>query len=201
MRLFNFAAVVSLMLCLATVVLWVRTYDAPENWTLTATNRYIARSYCGKVSLSQQHRVVLSLDGIPDFAPAMLPTVLQKGHLEPFSSVWLWNHERPRPWNRMGITWGEQPDGLVKMSIQFRPGQGSVLEATVARLVAVPYWLLFCVTACTPLIQAGRWVARHWRRSLLAGLCSSCGYNLTGNTSGICPECGTPIDEAARAKA
>ncbi len=24
-------------------------------------------------------------------------------------------------------------------------------------------------------------------------LCSSCGYNLTGNVSGICPECGEPI--------
>ena len=25
------------------------------------------------------------------------------------------------------------------------------------------------------------------------GHCQSCGYNLTGNTSGVCPECGTPI--------
>ncbi len=24
------------------------------------------------------------------------------------------------------------------------------------------------------------------------GCCQACGYNLTGNTSGICPECGTP---------
>ncbi len=26
--------------------------------------------------------------------------------------------------------------------------------------------------------------------------CSSCTYNLTGNLSGICPECGTPIVSA-----
>ncbi|MFI5378483.1 MAG: hypothetical protein ACHRHE_04240 [Tepidisphaerales bacterium] len=25
------------------------------------------------------------------------------------------------------------------------------------------------------------------------GICEKCGYNLTGNVSGICPECGTPI--------
>jgi hypothetical protein len=31
------------------------------------------------------------------------------------------------------------------------------------------------------------------RRSSLHALCASCGYNLTGNVSGICPECGTPI--------
>ncbi len=28
--------------------------------------------------------------------------------------------------------------------------------------------------------------------------CSKCGYNLTGNVSGTCPECGQPIDPAAR---
>ena len=24
--------------------------------------------------------------------------------------------------------------------------------------------------------------------------CTNCGYNLTGNVSGICPECGTPVE-------
>ena len=28
---------------------------------------------------------------------------------------------------------------------------------------------------------------RQWREH---GLCPACGYNLTGNTSGVCPECG-----------
>lgn len=31
-----------------------------------------------------------------------------------------------------------------------------------------------------------------------AGACQKCGYSLTGNTSGICPECGTPIGFAER---
>ena len=31
------------------------------------------------------------------------------------------------------------------------------------------------------------------RRERLAGHCPTCNYNLTGNTSGICPECGTSI--------
>jgi hypothetical protein len=30
-------------------------------------------------------------------------------------------------------------------------------------------------------------------RKRVGGLCLQCGYDLTGNTSGICPECGTPI--------
>jgi hypothetical protein len=30
------------------------------------------------------------------------------------------------------------------------------------------------------------------------GRCSSCGYDLTGNTSGVCPECGTPVSGRIR---
>jgi hypothetical protein len=37
-----------------------------------------------------------------------------------------------------------------------------------------------------------------WRktRAFPEGRCRHCGYNLIGNTSGICPECGTPIPVA-----
>jgi len=31
------------------------------------------------------------------------------------------------------------------------------------------------------------------RKRIVTGCCSVCGYNLTGNTSGVCPECGTKI--------
>ncbi len=35
------------------------------------------------------------------------------------------------------------------------------------------------------------WCVRRRRAELLrAGQCSECGYDLTGNTSGVCPECG-----------
>ncbi|MBN2562781.1 MAG: hypothetical protein JXQ75_17800 [Phycisphaerae bacterium] len=32
------------------------------------------------------------------------------------------------------------------------------------------------------------------------GRCQECGYDLTGNTSGICPECGTPIADDVKRK-
>jgi hypothetical protein len=35
-----------------------------------------------------------------------------------------------------------------------------------------------------------------YRRARLYPWCKNCAYNLTGNTSGICPECGTSINEA-----
>jgi len=34
----------------------------------------------------------------------------------------------------------------------------------------------------------------HRRRRRRCGLCVKCGYNLTGNTTGVCPECGTKIE-------
>lgn len=37
--------------------------------------------------------------------------------------------------------------------------------------------------------------ARHWRKLGLAGVCYECGYDLTGNVSGRCPECGTQISK------
>jgi hypothetical protein len=35
---------------------------------------------------------------------------------------------------------------------------------------------------------------RTWQRNLRTkrGQCLACGYSLTGNISGVCPECGTP---------
>jgi hypothetical protein len=33
---------------------------------------------------------------------------------------------------------------------------------------------------------------RRWRRQRKKGMCLKCGYNLTGNVSGTCPECGSP---------
>jgi hypothetical protein len=45
----------------------------------------------------------------------------------------------------------------------------------------------------------------HWRRRRVrretAPLCQHCGYNLTGNVSGICPECGQEIKAQPIAKA
>ena len=46
------------------------------------------------------------------------------------------------------------------------------------------------------------WLTRYrsivdGRNDLRANLCPSCTYNLTGNTTGTCPECGTPLDDAA----
>jgi hypothetical protein len=45
-----------------------------------------------------------------------------------------------------------------------------------------------------------RLAPRFLRKSRFAGLCLACGYNLTGNTSGTCPECGTPVPKEPNEK-
>jgi hypothetical protein len=75
-------------------------------------------------------------------------------------------------------------------------------------LVYVSFSLLFLSWLGGPADVARRWgcvllsiSALHLIGVLIFGRevdstprCSTCRYNLTGNTSGICPECGTPVD-------
>ena len=53
-----------------------------------------------------------------------------------------------------------------------------------------PAWCSWLVSGIAPTFWIWRRVRSRCRPS---GLCGYCGYSLTGNTSGVCPECGTPV--------
>ena len=58
--------------------------------------------------------------------------------------------------------------------------------------IAAPIWsLMLAMFFAQLLLWLGSWMLKHRRR--VHGLCASCGYNLTANVSGTCPECGTGI--------
>lgn len=61
-------------------------------------------------------------------------------------------------------------------------------------VVTVPLWCPFILFFAYPTIAFIRGPVRRWRR-YRKGLCVNCGYNLTGNVSGICPECGTKVEQ------
>ena len=62
-------------------------------------------------------------------------------------------------------------------------------------MLAIPHWSL---VAMSLIVGATRWWptlrAQSRRRR---HLCLACGYSLTGNVSGTCPECGTAIPAKA----
>ena len=61
--------------------------------------------------------------------------------------------------------------------------------------IILPLWI--------PFLIAGIPTAFLWWRDgrIPKGHCQKCGYSLTGNKSGVCPECGTPISSQAKAPA
>ncbi len=56
----------------------------------------------------------------------------------------------------------------------------------------IPFWMPFILFATYPTIAFIRCPLRRYRRRRI-GLCIHCGYNLTGNTTGVCSECGVVI--------
>jgi hypothetical protein len=63
-------------------------------------------------------------------------------------------------------------------------------DAWGERVVHLPLWLV--------LVGFGPPTIVFWwldRRVAVRGYCRCCGYNLTGNVSGRCPECGTPCPQ------
>lgn len=61
--------------------------------------------------------------------------------------------------------------------------------------VCLPLWLLFAIIAGYPAWSIGSLLSRRrkCKRRQKAGLCQQCDYDLTGNVSSVCPECGTKI--------
>ena len=60
--------------------------------------------------------------------------------------------------------------------------------------LVVPLWFVALLTAIAPARAVTRYI-RQRRRGLDAPrLCRTCSYDLTGNVSGVCPECGTRIE-------
>lgn len=60
--------------------------------------------------------------------------------------------------------------------------------------IGFPAWFVIVVSMILPLMNIGRKQGKRDRRAQM-GLCIYCGYNLSGNTSGVCPECGGELTQ------
>lgn len=59
--------------------------------------------------------------------------------------------------------------------------------------VRTRWWLVCTIIAAYPIVAFIRGPLRRWRRKR-KGLCLKCGYDMMGNESGVCPECGTEVE-------
>jgi predicted RNA-binding Zn-ribbon protein involved in translation (DUF1610 family) len=73
---------------------------------------------------------------------------------------------------------------------------GDGISGPEARCLHIPHWILLFVVATPTTVLF--WRDRH--RRIPPGHCQTCGYDLTGNVSGVCPECGKPIPNDLRKK-
>jgi hypothetical protein len=90
-------------------------------------------------------------------------------------------HSHEWVWGRFGIV--VYPD-LIAGTQQLSTPYPMVLS------LYLPYWLIILLFAVLP----SAWTLNRLRtRKNDLNLCGTCSYSLTGNTSGICPECGTPV--------
>jgi hypothetical protein len=147
-RLLNLLEVVSLLLCAAAILVWVRSF---YRWDLV---EYVRDGW----TLS-----VMAGSGVADvISSAELPEVTGD-----------WTTEPAPPGAR--VRWG------LRFDFADYP----------AWLVRVPLWFPAALAGVLPAARAWRRVRRRRRRG--PGHCARCGYNLTGNVSGVCPECGRTL--------
>ena len=71
-------------------------------------------------------------------------------------------------------------------------GTAGLLMLAIGSLVLCPIYVILAIYY-RKLPEDGGGLL--WRVRLENGLCLKCGYDLTGNTSGVCPECGTKIQQ------
>lgn len=148
--------------------------------------------YCGYSITDRLHCYVLFADGFVRFSCSRADEPI---YLEPYSTNrWIAvrrsandalclrihhiNLTRLDPWEFISRTFG--------------PAAGST--APVVQVKAIRMWMglpMIFLIAYPVIVLGGVRIRRHRHKP---GHCLNCEYNLTGNTSGVCPECGTSIE-------
>jgi hypothetical protein len=202
-RLFTLLSAVSLLLCVAVCLLWVRSYFVTDYWErvevldgggrdisgddpkvagalpeLTSTV-WTAQTLRGAVWL-ERRRSIDAGDNVakmlnPDFTPCA------------------WQHESAPCGDDLRRTaWDWDTLGISIRTNERAPEAGFSFTHTFVQL---PAWLSASLAAVLPAVWLYRWKRR--RRAYQQGLCPACGYDLRASPD-RCPQCGAvPVKGAA----
>jgi hypothetical protein len=193
-RLTNITAILALILAVAIVIAWVRSYSGESfMWTYEArrmhagSDWHIARYGCAVSLNGRRLDVIWWWHDLPARQPST----------DPSDDGWKFHHfpdprpplhaVRPQPgeafrhWNAFGVY-------TTALDVPRDPQW----FANASREISVPMWMPAVLATILPsLYWSGRWWReRRRRRALAAGLCTTCGYDLRA-TRDRCPECGT----------
>ena len=192
--MFNLFATISLLLCLATAALWVRSYwradmicwvqevSSEPKWT----RQWSMRSLRGSLQFSKFNH---HDSGVFFDCDTWWGDFWETGRMyrqEAADDIGQWENENeliPTPlWRRLGL----RADDIIFVK-RFTPGEGGWVYGA-------PCWLAMILSGFLPAI----WLARRlWvRRRTTCGLCSACGYDLRASKD-RCPECGKLIPKAS----
>jgi hypothetical protein len=170
-HLFTFYSAVSLLLCVAVCVLWVRSGG---------------RSDYASVAPAWRHFVCMTFPGGLKFST--WPRPVQPGGLR-FASYEYGVRNAQGAWmNRPAMSWSKLGFGLhpLQFSNQSKPDRG-------AFELFVPFWFLTAVFLALPVFVVVRLARAHRRER--GHRCKQCGYDLRAHSGGDrCPECGTTAE-------
>jgi len=171
-------SVLSLVLCVFALIVWLLSY-----FSFAPIGQYWATSWGGNSSFAGHGWIavngslhVLRNDYTIPPSPASIGYRYFHSGIDPIPGA------RPHK-----TRWGF---AHVESVSAWREPNGRRVTDTTQQL-SFPGWLPPLLFSLPPALWLRGFIRRRRLRS--AGRCQSCGYNLTGNTSGICPECGTAV--------
>ena len=186
-RLFGVAAALSLVLCVGAVLLWSRSY---QHILTLSFERTPGRWYC---ATSSNGHITWEFRFCADPFPADRTAAGLRFNREDLGPDSAFVDDWPRGYGPYFVGFGIG---------SWATGGGPTDEPNETyhcRGIRTPDWAIVLLCAVLPIT----WMATRRRasRCSTAQRCLSCGYNLTGNTSGICPECGRPVPKKTEAPA
>jgi hypothetical protein len=164
-QLFNLAAVVSLVLCVATGILWFATWPGASG---------IIRGQAWQEQQQGRIDCFLVEHGRLEWWSSLHDL---SGSAVPSSTNYSWHREQydhlPAPPTFVGFAFAQR--GYIDGNTQWR-------------FIAFPCWFVMLLLAILPAVRMRSWYV--CRRRSVAGRCRTCGYDLCA-TPDRCPECGS----------
>ncbi len=196
-KLFTALSAVSLLLCVAIVVLWIMGTHSEQSLQFDHDGqRWEAFSRSGALGLDNGPELQQQLDQRTLEVAKLFDAESVRSHFAGELEVYLRKHPTGDQAEASPEVkeWRDKRDEAATRVFRLK---NSLASKPFPRLLSfeIKDWWLVAGSSILPVA----WLLRRKRRmrSAKPGQCASCQYSLTGNTSGICPECGTAVARKA----